>query len=116
MDVAELNTNFYLSYPENLDRVFAYFNSQDHCLVVAKKKSDELPRSTTSQLEWPKFVEAMHKEVPEILKSMRVLSLEESQQVKDGKPDRIIPSRFTSVGNQWKTKAIFHTKPSAGGS
>ena len=85
---------FYLQDKTLDGESFAYHADSEQCLIVAKKKSDELPRSKISDREWPQFVEAMKKEVPEVLKSMRVLSMEESQQVLATKSDRIIPSRF----------------------
>ena len=58
------------------------------------RKSDELPRSKIQPADWPKFQEAIRKEVPEVMKSMRVLSIEESRRVRQDKYDCIIPSRF----------------------
>ena len=73
---------------------FAYFVPDDRSFVVAKKKSDELQRHDISPQDWPKFEEAIRKEVPEVMKSMRVLSIQESQRILQEKPDRIIPSRY----------------------
>jgi hypothetical protein len=85
---------FYLQDKTLDGESFAYHADSEQCFIVAKKKSDKLPRSKISDREWPQFVEAMRKEVPEVLKSMRVLSMEESQQVLATQSDRIIPSRF----------------------
>ena len=75
--------------------VFAFYSSGNNAFTVArKKKGDELPRSAISPADWPAFEEAIRKEVPEVLRSMRVLTPEESNKVRREKADRIIPSRF----------------------
>ena len=43
------------------DRSFAYFVPDDHCFVVANKKSDELQRHQISPQDWPKFEKAIKK-------------------------------------------------------
>ena len=48
---------------------FAYYVPEDKSFVVAKKKSDELQRHDISQHYWPKFEEAIRKEVPEVMKA-----------------------------------------------
>ena len=53
---------------------FAHPRPDDRSFVVARKKSDELPRNKIEPQELPLFLEAMKTEVPEVLTSMRVLS------------------------------------------
>ena len=54
---------FHLESQEPDQESFAYYQEADRCFVVAKKKSDELPRNRIPPADWPKFQEAIRKEV-----------------------------------------------------
>eukprot|EP00971_Amphidinium_carterae_P054288 1069486-Amphidinium_carterae.1 len=84
--------------------------------VVTRKASDELDPNSISPADWPAFEQAIKKEGAKMLNEFRgleVLSLEESDRVRQTHGDRILPSRLhlrwkvesTSTGTKKSAKA-----------
>ena len=84
---------------------FAYYVPDDRSFVVAKKRSDELSRNQIGPQEWPMFQEAIKKEVPEVLKSMRILTMEEVLASCETSRTASSPAVTTSDGSPWMKEA-----------